>query len=117
MRIRPLFPYLEHLITLPLPAFTLNFLLSHTLPNSLTSLHNFSQSATSAGSSNPFPSINSAAPTLSQASYSILFLQPNIHIYTETTMETTHNPVLIQHLPETTYRQPFVSGHMPYYLH
>ena len=34
--IRPLFPYLEHLITLLLPTFTLNFLLSHTLPNSFT---------------------------------------------------------------------------------
>ena len=42
------FPYLEHLITLLLPTFTLNFLLSHTLSNSFTSLHNFSsQSATS----------------------------------------------------------------------
>ena len=37
--IRPPFPYLEHLITLLLPTFTLNFLLSHTLPNSLTSRH------------------------------------------------------------------------------
>ena len=48
--IRPPFPYLEHLITLLLPT-TLNFL-SHNLPNSLTSLHNFcSKSATSAVSS------------------------------------------------------------------
>ena len=47
--IRPPFPYLEHLKTLHLPRVTLNFLLSHTLPNSLTSLHNFSsESATSA---------------------------------------------------------------------
>ena len=29
--IRPSFPYLEHLITLLLPTFTLNFLLSHSL--------------------------------------------------------------------------------------
>ena len=66
--------YLEHLITLLLPIFTLNFLLSHTLPNSLTNLHKSSESATSAvssannswfisnlppfalSSSNPFPS-------------------------------------------------------------
>ena len=50
--IRPLFPYLEHLITLLLPTFNLNFLLLHTLPNSLTSLPNFSSElATSAVSS------------------------------------------------------------------
>ena len=37
----------EHLIILLTPTFTLNFLLSHTLPNSLTSLYNFSsESAT-----------------------------------------------------------------------
>ena len=36
------FSYLEHLITLLLPTFTLNFLLSHNLPNSLTILPNFS---------------------------------------------------------------------------
>ena len=34
--IRSPLPCLEHLITLLLPTFTLNFLLSHTLPNSLT---------------------------------------------------------------------------------
>ena len=46
--IRPPFPYLVHLITLLFPIFTLNFL-SHTLPNSLTILHNFSsESAASA---------------------------------------------------------------------
>ena len=39
--VRPPFPYLEHLITLFLPTFTLNFLLSHALPNSFISLHNF----------------------------------------------------------------------------
>ena len=39
--IRP-FPYLEHLRTKLLPTFTLNFLLSHSLPNSITSIHNFS---------------------------------------------------------------------------
>ena len=39
--IRPQFPYLEHLITLQLPTYSLNFL-SHTLPNSLKSLHNSS---------------------------------------------------------------------------
>ena len=45
-------PYLEHLITLLLPTFTINLLLSHTLPNSITNLHNFSsESATSAVSS------------------------------------------------------------------
>ena len=49
--IRPQFPFLEQLITLFLPTFTLYFLLSHILPNSLTSLHNFSESATSAVSS------------------------------------------------------------------
>ena len=37
--IRSPLPYMEHLITLLLPTFTLNFLLSHTLPNSLTNLH------------------------------------------------------------------------------
>ena len=42
------FPYLEHLITVLSPTFTFNFFLSHTLPNSPTSLHNFSsESATS----------------------------------------------------------------------
>ena len=73
--IRAPLPNLEHLITLLLATFTLNFLLSHTLPNSLTNLPNFSsESATSAvssannswfisnlpplalSSSNPFPS-------------------------------------------------------------
>ena len=49
--IQPPLAYLEHLITLLLQTFTLNFLLSHTLPNSLTSLNNFSESATSAVSS------------------------------------------------------------------
>ena len=50
--IQPTFLYLEHLITLLLPTFTLNFLFSHTLPNSLTGIHNFSSdSATSAVSS------------------------------------------------------------------
>ena len=50
--IRSTLPYLEHLITLLLSSFTLNFLLSHTLPHSLTNLHNFSsESATSAVSS------------------------------------------------------------------
>ena len=50
--IRPPFPYLEHLTTLLLPTFTLNFLLSHALPNLLNSLHNFySESATNAVSS------------------------------------------------------------------
>ena len=44
--IRSPLPYLEHLITLLLPTFTFNFLLPHTLPNSL---NNFSfESATSA---------------------------------------------------------------------
>ena len=48
--IRSQLPYLEHLITLLLPTFTLNFLLSHILPNPLTNQHNFpSESATSAG--------------------------------------------------------------------
>ena len=46
--IRPPFPYLEHLITSLLSSYTLNFLFSHTLPNLLTSLRNFSESATSA---------------------------------------------------------------------
>ena len=42
----------DHLITLLIPTFNLNFLLSHTLPNSLTSLHNFSsESAPRAASS------------------------------------------------------------------
>ena len=42
----------QHLIILLLPTVTLNFLLSHTQPNSLTSQHNFSsESATSAVSS------------------------------------------------------------------
>ena len=46
--IRP-FPYLGHLTTLLLPTFTLNLILSHALPNSLTSLYKFStESATSA---------------------------------------------------------------------
>ena len=50
--IRPPFPYLEHLIILLLPTFTLIFLLGHTLPNSLISLYNFTvESATSAVSS------------------------------------------------------------------
>ena len=45
-------PNLDHPITLLLPTLTLNFLLSHTLPNSLTNLHNFfSASATTAVSS------------------------------------------------------------------
>ena len=44
--------YLDHLITLLLPTFTLNFLLSQAVPTSLTSQHNFwSESATSAISS------------------------------------------------------------------
>ena len=34
----PLFPYLQQLITFLLPTFTLNFFLSHSLPNSLTSV-------------------------------------------------------------------------------
>ena len=48
--IRSPLPYLKHLITLLLPTVTLNFLLlSHTLANSLTNLHNFSsESANSA---------------------------------------------------------------------
>ena len=50
--IRLPFLYLEHLKILHLPTFTLNFLLSHTVPNSLTSPHNFySELATSAVSS------------------------------------------------------------------
>ena len=50
--IQSLFPYLEHLITLLLATFTLNFLHPHTLPNSLTNIPNFSsESATSAVSS------------------------------------------------------------------
>ena len=36
--IRPPFPYLEHLITLFLPAYTLNSLVTHALPSSMTSL-------------------------------------------------------------------------------
>ena len=48
----PSFPYLEHLVTLLLLTYTLNVLLSHTLPNSLISLQKFSsESATSAVSS------------------------------------------------------------------
>ena len=42
--IRRIFTYLKHLIILFLPIFTLTFLLSHTLPNSLTSLRNFPSS-------------------------------------------------------------------------
>ena len=50
--IRSTFTYLENFKTLLLPSFTCNFLLSNTLPNSLTSLHNFaSRSANSAVSS------------------------------------------------------------------
>ena len=71
--IRPPLPYLEHRITLLLPTLTLNFLLSHTIPNSLTSLHNFSESATSlfhlqitAGSSQTCHHSHLATPALSQ---------------------------------------------------
>ena len=39
--IQPPFPCLEHLITLLLPTFILNFFLSHSLPNSLTRRRNF----------------------------------------------------------------------------
>ena len=64
---------LEHLITLLLPTFTLNFLHSHTLPNSLTNLYNFSRSATSAVSSASYSwfisnlQLCTAVPALSQA--------------------------------------------------
>ena len=67
--IRPSFPYLEHLITLLLPTFTLNNLLSHTLPNSLTSLHNFSESATIAVTSVNISWFISNMPQLTLSSY------------------------------------------------
>ena len=63
------FPYLKHLITLLLSSITLNFLLSHTLPNLLTSQHNSSSSPhlpTTAGLSQTCHHSHSATPVLSQ---------------------------------------------------
>ena len=74
--IRPPFPYLERLITFLLTALTLNYLLSHTPPNSLTSLNNFSSESTTivlyhqqitAGLSQTCDHSHSAAPALFQA--------------------------------------------------
>ena len=88
--IRPPFPYLEHPITLLLPTFTFNFLLSHTLPSSLTSLHNFScESATSAVSSANTSGLISNLPpfSLSHSSSFQSFLvftyrtTPSIHVH------------------------------------
>ena len=54
--------YLEHLITLLLPTVTLNFLLWHTLPKTLTTLHNFSS--------------ESAISAVSSAKYRLVYLKP-----------------------------------------
>ena len=97
--IRPPFPYLEHLITLLLPTFTLIFHLSHTLANSLASLHNFSsESATSAVSSAnnswfisnlpPF-TLSSSSPFPSTLTFTSR-TTPSIHIYIYIFSELCH---------------------------
>ena len=74
--IRPSFAYHELLITVLLPTFTLNCLLSHTLLNSLTSLHNFSsETATSAVSSANYlpPSTNNLPPSVNSLPPAMIF--------------------------------------------
>ena len=96
-----------------LPPFTLNFLVSRTLPNSITSLLNFSsESATSAVSSannswfiSNLPPFTSTVPALSQAPLHSPLAPHHANIY-HTTMKTSSQPCL---KPTLTGNYPLTS--------
>ena len=113
-----------------LSTFTLNFLLSHILPNSLTNLPNFySESATSAVSSannSWFISNLPEAATICTQQLQPFPNHPNIHlsisqttpsIYTLNNHGDITQPCLNPTLTGNHSLTSFPPGHMPYYLH